>query len=95
MNAMTDWENLLVSAPDRSLDSLEADIHRVLNARRSDDRRSAVLLSTQAGLVILSVCCGLAWGGLAARHISVTPPLGVFSPEMVLAPSSRLVGTSS
>jgi len=90
MNAMTDWEHLLSSAPDRGLESLEGDVRRAVNARLGDDRRAATLISAQAGLFALSICGGLAWGGLAASHAALAPSLGVFSPDMTLAPSSRL-----
>ena len=92
---MTDWEQLLRSGPDRSLDRLEQDVRRLVGERRADDRRSAVLMSAQASLVILSVCGSLVWGGLAASHASAAPrSLGVFSPSMALAPSSRLGGSA-
>jgi hypothetical protein len=91
VNIMTDWDQLLQSGPDRSLDRLEQDVRRAVGARRADDRRSVVLMSAQASLVVLSVCGSLVWGGVAASRASAAPAsLGVFSPHMTLAPSSRL-----
>jgi hypothetical protein len=92
---MTDWEQLLISPPDRALDSLEHDVENAVIARSANDRRSATLLSAQAGLCALSIFGGLAWGGLAATHAAPAPPLGVFSPDMALAPSSRLATARS
>ncbi len=86
-----DWDQLLRSGPDRSLDSLELDVRRAVDARRVDERRTKVLMSAQAGLVALSILGGLVWGGLASSRAFAAPPqLGVFSPQMALAPSSRL-----
>ena len=86
-----DWDQLLRSGPDRSLDSLELDVRRAVDARRVDDRRTAALMSAQAGLVAVSIFGSLVWGGFAASQAFAAPPtLGVFSPHMALAPSSRL-----
>jgi hypothetical protein len=88
---MMDWDQLLRSEPDRALDSLEIDVRRAVDQRRADERRSTVLVSAQAGLVVISILGSLAWGGFAADRASAAPaPLGVFSPRMGLAPSSRL-----
>jgi hypothetical protein len=94
MDAMTNLDQLLASGPDRALDRLEQDVRRAIGARRADDRRSALLMSAQAGLVAISIFGSLAWGGLAASRASAAPTLGVFSPQMTLAPSSRLGGSA-
>jgi hypothetical protein len=87
---MMDWDQLLMSGPDRSLDSLELDVRRAVEARRFDERRTAILVSAQAGLVAMSIFGSLVWGGFEAGQAAAAGPLGVFSPNMALAPSSRL-----
>ena len=90
-NEMSDWEKLLLSGPDRSLEGLEQDIRRRIDQRQAEDLRSAALASVQAGLAILSICGGLVWGGLAAgSKVAASPTLEAFSPRAPLAPSSNL-----
>ena len=86
-------EKLLRSGPDRSLDGLELAIWRGVEVQRTTDRNLVRgLISLQALVGALAVLGGIWGGAVATQAMANTPELGVFSPHMELAPSSRLGG---
>lgn len=88
-----DIDALLRSGPDRSLDGLENAVWDGLAAQRLGERRLRTLASVQTLLGLLAVLGSAAIGGVLATQAMAEPPtLGVFSPHMALAPSSRLAG---
>jgi hypothetical protein len=93
--AMTplDLTALSTAAPDRSLEMLEAGVWSRVAAEDLAARRLTPLASAQALLFVVAVGASAMIGGTtAARAQSHMPELGVFSPNAVLTPSSRLLG---
>ena len=92
----TDIDRFLSSPPDRSLDDLEPAIWRGVGARDVESRRLKTVISCQAALLGVALAGAILWGGaIAARAAAEPRELGVFSPQMALAPSTRLAGTGS
>ncbi|MEI7932007.1 MAG: hypothetical protein WCI21_02985 [Alphaproteobacteria bacterium] len=92
MNA-DDVDILLRAGPDRSLEGLEGAVWRGVAAREVSERRFQALALGQAALGALAIAASAVLGGTLATQAMAEPSaLGVFSPHMDLAPSSRLSG---
>lgn len=86
-----DIRGLLGATPDRSLAGLEAAVWRGVAAREAADRRLLTLGALQGGALVLALMISLSWGVMSVRSWDGPEGLGVFSPRMVLAPSTRLI----
>lgn len=92
MNA-DDIDTLLLSRPDHSLDGLESAVWQGVAARERTERRIRALAIGQAAVGAVAILASAALGGTLATQAMAEPSaLGVFSPHMDLAPSSRLSG---
>ncbi len=86
-------ESLLQGRPDRSLDDLEGAIWQGVASRDAAERRYRALAIGQAAIGALAIAASAVLGGTLATQAMAEPSaLGVFSPHMDLAPSSRLSG---
>lgn len=87
-----DIQALLRATPDRSLDDLEAAVWRGVAAREAANRKLMTLSVLQSGALVLVMLISVSWGAMNARSWGESEGLGVFSPRMALAPSTRLIG---
>jgi hypothetical protein len=86
-------DSLLRSPADRSLDGLESAIWRGVAVGDSAERRIRAVAIGQAAVAAVAILASAVLGGTLATQAMAEPPaLGVFSPHMDLAPSSRLSG---
>ena len=84
---------LAESPTDRSLDGLEWEIGRGIQARRRDARVARILSPVRAASIGLALAMGMAAGGLTAAGAMAGPRLpAVLSGGADLAPSTLLEG---
>ena len=89
----TQLDQLLASAPDRSLEGLEGAVWTRLQAQMANERRLTRLASVQMGLFLAAALGSAAVGGMAANQaLAQTADLSVFSPHSTLTPAGRLIG---
>ena len=88
-----DIQKLVDRDLDRSLDTLEADVWRGIEANARMSRTIDVITAWQAVVVALALITGVATGNVVARaNATDTSQLGTFSPNTGLAPSTLLLG---
>jgi hypothetical protein len=79
--------------PDRSLDTLEADVWKGVDARLETNRTSRLVLSCQAlvvgAAILVSLMAGTQIGHALAKDV---PQHGLFATGMEHAPSTLLLG---
>ncbi|HEY5071074.1 MAG TPA: hypothetical protein VII63_03495 [Caulobacteraceae bacterium] len=91
---MADFDFKLGSrgSEERSLAGLEADVWKAVDRRARSERRLVTVGALQTGTLALALMAGLSWGVMKAQNSVDAAGLGVFSPQMALAPSTRLAG---
>ena len=85
-------QKLAGRAPERSLETLEMDVWRSVEAKASMSRTVNLFAAWQTAVVALVLVSGIAGGEVVARTRAVeTSPLDAFSPGIGLAPSTLLL----
>ncbi len=87
-----DIQKLAGRAPDTSLETLEMDVWRGVEAKARMSRTVNLFAAWQAAIVALVLLSGIAGGEVVARARAMeTSPLAAFSPGISLAPSTLLL----
>lgn len=88
-----DIHKALERQPEASLDQLEADVWRAVDARVRTSRAVTVVASWQVVVVTLALISSVVSGTFAAHSSAAgATRLNAFSPELALAPSTLLLG---
>lgn len=85
-------QTVMLQAPDRSLDQLEADIWAGVAARAQDRRRGAVLAGGQLMLMALALAGSLSVGSAAVGTKARQSDTFAVLSSADLAPSALLIG---
>jgi hypothetical protein len=89
-----DIQKLAERKPDISLETLETDVWKGIEAKARMSRTINLVAAWQAAVVALVLVAGIAGGRFVAQaHVTETSPeFEAFSPGIGLAPSTRLMG---